>query len=66
MDFGENEEGECANGDHMVMGEINSAQAQLEDIPLNYLPCRNAVWFYLLFIYSEEQARQKLCACVME
>ncbi|OZC07943.1 CUB domain protein [Onchocerca flexuosa] len=43
MDFGKNTNGECTEGDHMVLGEIRSEGS--ENTPLNYLPCRNAVTF---------------------
>ncbi|CAG9535646.1 unnamed protein product [Cercopithifilaria johnstoni] len=41
MDFGKNTNGECTEGDHMVLGEIRSEGS--ENTPLNYLPCRDAV-----------------------
>ncbi|VDK77902.1 unnamed protein product [Litomosoides sigmodontis] len=41
MDFGKNTNGECTEGDHMVLSEIRSER--LENTPLNYLPCRDAV-----------------------
>lgn len=41
MDFGRNTNGECTEGDHMVLGEIGSEGS--ENIPFNYLPCRDAV-----------------------
>lgn len=43
MDFGKNTNGECIEGDHMVLGEIRSEGS--ENTPLSYLPCRDAVRF---------------------
>ncbi|VDN93661.1 unnamed protein product [Brugia pahangi] len=41
MDFGKNINGECTEGDHLVLGEIGAEGS--ENTPLNYLPCRDAV-----------------------
>ncbi|EJW73851.1 hypothetical protein WUBG_15241 [Wuchereria bancrofti] len=41
MDFGKNINGECTEGDHLVLGEIRSEGS--ENTPLSYLPCRDAV-----------------------
>lgn len=41
MDFGKNVDGECIEGDHMVIGEIGLSGT--ENTVLNYLPCRDAV-----------------------
>ncbi|MFH4977909.1 hypothetical protein AB6A40_004618 [Gnathostoma spinigerum] len=44
MDFGIYENGQCVNGDHMVMAEYNHKDP-LENSPLLYLPCRNATTY---------------------
>lgn len=43
MDFGKSTNGECVEGDHMILGEIRSEGS--ENSPLSYLPCRDAVRF---------------------
>ncbi|VDK47390.1 unnamed protein product [Gongylonema pulchrum] len=43
MNFGKNVDGQCTEGDHMLMGEI--APGAAGSTPLDYLPCRDAAAF---------------------